>query len=63
VAKTPKQAADAERDLLELVKTVSEKHMRPLLEGQVHAMTNAEMQAAQLAAIGEVWREWQAYRP
>lgn len=62
-AKTPKQAEDAERGLLELVKAVTEKHMRPLLEGQLQTMTNNQMQAAQLAAIREVWREWEDYQP
>lgn len=62
-ARTPKQAEDAERDLFELVRAVTEKHMSPLLEGQLQAMTNSQMQAAQLAAIGEVWREWEGYQP
>lgn len=62
-AETPTQAEDAERDLFELVRVVTEKHMRPLLEGQLQAMTNAQMEAAQLAAIGEVWREWEDYQP
>ncbi|WP_239948601.1 hypothetical protein [Dyella terrae] len=62
-AETPKQAEDAERDLFELVRAVTEKHMRPLLEGQLQVMTTAQMQAAQLAAIKEVWREWEDYQP
>lgn len=62
-AETPKQNEDAERDLFALVREVTEKHMRPLLEGQLQAMTNNQMQAAQLAAIREVWREWEDYQP
>lgn len=62
-AETPRQAEDAERDLVELVRVVTEKHMRPLLEGQLQAMTNEQMQAAQLAAIREVWHEWEEYQP
>lgn len=62
-AETPRQAEDAERDLFELVRVVTEKHMRPLLEGQLQAMTNDQMVAAQLAAIREVWREWEDYQP
>jgi len=56
-AKTPKRAEDAERDLLELVRAVTEKHMKPLLERQLQVMTNAQMQEAQLTAIKEVWHE------
>ena len=62
-AETPRQAEDAERDLFELVRVVTEKHMKPLLEGQLQAMTNDQMKAAQLAAIREVWREWEDYQP
>lgn len=62
-AQTPKQAENAERGLLELVKAVTEKHMRPMLEGQLQAMTNDQMQAVQIAAVREVWREWEGYRP
>jgi hypothetical protein len=62
-ADTPRQAEDAERDLLELVRAVTEKHMRPLLEDQLPAMTNDRMQVVQLSAIKEVWREWEDYQP
>lgn len=62
-AETPRQAEDAERDLFELVRVVTEKYMRPLLERQLQAMTNDQMEAAQLAAIREVWREWEDYQP
>lgn len=62
-AETPRQAEDAERDLFELVRVVTEKYMTPLLEGQLQAMTNDQMEAAQLAAIREVWREWEDYQP
>lgn len=62
-ARTPKQAEDAERDLFELVRAVTEKHMKPLLEGQRQTMTNDQMRRVQLAAIKEVWREWEAYQP
>lgn len=62
-AETPKQAEDAERDLFELVRAVTEKHMRPLLESQLQVMTNDQMQAVQLAALREVWREWEDYQP
>lgn len=53
---------DAERDLLELVRAVTEKHMRPLLESQLHGLSNAQMRAVQVNAITEVWREWEDYQ-
>lgn len=62
-AETPKQAEDAERALFELVRAVTEKHMKPLLDGQLQAMTHSQMHTAQLAAITEVWREWENYQP
>jgi hypothetical protein len=62
-AKTPKQAEDAEAALFELVRAVTDKYMKPLLEGQLQSMTGNQMQAVQLAAIREVWREWEAYQP
>lgn len=62
-AKMPKQSEDAESALFELVRAVTDKHMRPLLEGQFQAMTDNQIQAIQLAAIREVWREWEAYQP
>ena len=62
-ARTPSQAEDAEQVLFELVRTVTEKHMQPLLEGQLRSMTTNQIQAAQLTAIKEVWREWEVYQP
>ena len=53
----------AENELLELVKIVTDKHMRPLLDGQVQVMTSEQIQLAELAAIREVWKEWGAYEP
>jgi hypothetical protein len=37
--------------------------MAPLIEGEIRTMSNADMQAAQIAAIKEVWREWEDYQP
>lgn len=62
-AETPAQAEAAEQALLELVKAVTDKHMRPLLDGTIQAMTHAQVQAAQLTAITEVWKEWETYEP
>ncbi|MFY2993939.1 MULTISPECIES: hypothetical protein [Alcaligenaceae] len=62
-AETPEQAETAEHALSELVTVVTEKHMAPLIEGEIRTMSNADMQAAQIAAIKEVWREWEDYQP
>lgn len=53
----------AERGLLALVKEAADKHMRHLLDGPVRGMTGEQIQAAELAAIREVWKEWEAYEP
>lgn len=58
-AETMEQADRAERTILELVKAVTDKHMRPLLDGHIATMTQDAMQQAQLAAIKEVWCEWE----
>jgi hypothetical protein len=60
---TPAAIENAERQLMELVKIVSEKHMAPLLAANVGGLSTNQMQAAQLAAIKEVWREWEVYQP
>jgi hypothetical protein len=62
-ATTPQQAEEAENALLELVRVVTEKHMTPLLENRLQVMTSAQMQAVQIAAIQEVWREWEGFQP
>lgn len=53
----------AEKGLLELVKVAADKHMRPLLDSQIQGMTDVQIRAAELAAIQEVWKEWEAYEP
>lgn len=58
---TPAAVENAEKQLMELVKVVSEKHMAPLLAGDVGGISPAQMQAAQIAAIREVWKEWEGY--
>jgi hypothetical protein len=62
-AHTPAQAEAAEAQLLTLVQTVVDKHMAPLLQGRISAMTQAQIRTAQIAAIREVWLEWEAYEP
>jgi hypothetical protein len=37
--------------------------MQPLLEGKIGGLTTTQMQAVQLAAITEVWKEWESFEP
>ncbi len=62
-AETPAAVEKAEKELLQLVKVVVDKHMQPLLQNQVGGMTTDQMQTVQLAAIREVWKEWESYEP
>lgn len=52
---------EAERDLLALVDAATDKHMRPLLSGNLRTFNGLEVEKAQLQAIREVWIEWEAY--
>lgn len=60
-AETADRVEMAEKDLLMLVEAATDKHMRPLLSGNVRAFNRAQVEAAQLRAIQEVWTEWEAY--
>lgn len=60
---TPEAVERAEKDLLQLVEVVTDKHMQPLLQSQVGNLTADQMQAVQLAAIKEVWKEWEDFEP
>lgn len=59
-ASRPEDAERAEAALLALVHAVVDKHMAPLLQGDLGQMSPAQMQAVQTGAIREVWREWEA---
>lgn len=61
-ARTPEALERAERSMMQLVEVVTDKHMQPLLQGRVAELTTEQMQAVQLAAIGEVWKEWEGFR-
>lgn len=60
-ADTPTKVEQAEKDLYSLVESVTDKHMRPLLSGKLTSFSNAQIQGIQLAAIREVWSEWEMY--
>lgn len=59
---TPEAVERAERELMQLVEVVTDKHMKPLLSGKISQLTTSEMQAVQIAAIKEVWKEWEEYQ-
>ena len=61
-ADSPGQVEQAERDLYSLVESVSDKYMRPLLAGNLRSFSGAQMEQVQLAAIREVWSEWETYQ-
>lgn len=62
-AESTDRAREAENELWELVQATTDKHMQPLLQNQIGQMSQADMQAAQLAAIREVWSEWEGFEP
>ena len=53
----------AEKALRQLVASVTEKHMEPLLSGKVRTLSGAKIAAVQIRAITEVWAEWEGYEP
>lgn len=55
------QASLRENHLLSLVKAVVDKKMQPLLTTSAAAMSTAQLQAVQIDAVREVWREWEAF--
>ena len=57
------RAEQAEQDLRELVAAATDKHMRPLLSGNIRVLNGRQVEAAQIRAIGEVWAEWETYEP
>jgi hypothetical protein len=62
-AATPEAVERAEKELMQLVEVVTDKHMKPLLSGKISQLTTDEMQSVQIAAIREVWKEWEEYQP
>ncbi|WP_228729472.1 hypothetical protein [Xanthomonas euvesicatoria] len=61
-ADSPEAVERAEKELMQLVEVVTDKHMKPLLSGKISQLTIEEMQAVQIAAIKEVWKEWEDYQ-
>jgi len=61
-AESPGQVEQAEKELYSLVESVTDKHMRPLLGGSLKAFSGSQIEKIQMAAIREVWTEWEAYQ-
>lgn len=53
----------AEKDLRALVRAATDKHMVPLLSGNMRTLNGRDIEGVQLRAIREVWSEWEAYEP
>ena len=60
-AKKSGKVEEAERDLLALVDAATDKHMRPLLSGDLKIFSGPDIEKAQLLAIREIWSEWEEY--
>lgn len=61
-AETPGQVEQAEKELYSLVESVTDKHMRPLLAGNLKTFSSERIEQVQLSAIREVWSEWESYQ-
>ncbi|WP_431858758.1 hypothetical protein [Azospirillum sp.] len=51
----------AEKAMRELVRSAADKHMAPLLAGNVRTLNGRMVEAVQLRAIADIWAEWEAY--
>lgn len=60
---TPEAVERAEKDLMQLVEVITDKHMLPLLQNGIGNLTTDQMQTVQLTAIKEVWNEWEGFEP
>jgi hypothetical protein len=56
------QAAEfAEKELHTLVSVVVDAKLRPLFASGVKALTRSQVESIQLAAVADVWREWESF--
>jgi len=53
----------AEKDLRALVRAATDKHMGPMLSGNVRTLTGLQIEGIQLRAIQEIWAEWEMFEP
>lgn len=52
---------EAENELFDLIKIGMDKHLGPRLANGVGKLTKAQVKQLQLAAMQDVWREWEAF--
>jgi hypothetical protein len=60
-AKAAASGRQAEKELNELIRAVTDKHMVPLLNKGSPKLSGRQMEAVQLRAIREIWSEWENY--
>jgi hypothetical protein len=52
---------EAENELFDLIRTAMDQHMAPRLANGVGRLSKADVERAQLSAMQDVWREWEAF--
>jgi hypothetical protein len=62
-ARVPDRLEQAERALQAVVRAATDMHLAPLLSQNVPTLNGAQVEAAQLRAIQEVWAAWEGYEP
>lgn len=62
-ATDPAQVERAEKAMRALIGAAVDKHLGPLLAGNVRTLNERMVTSLQLRAIVEIWREWEAYEP
>lgn len=60
-ATDPAQYDRAEKAMRGLIRAAADKHMAPLLTGNVRTLNGRMVRSAQLRAIKDIWVEWEAY--
>jgi hypothetical protein len=55
------RSEQAEKELRALIAAATDKHMRPLLSGNVRTLDGRQVEAVQTRSIAAVWTEWEAY--
>lgn len=60
-ATDPSQYDRAEKAMMGLIRAAADKHMAPLLTGNVRTFNGRMVREVQLRAIRDIWAEWEAY--
>lgn len=61
-ASAARQSAYAESQLLEIITSAVDKHMRPFPVKLQRTLSGSEIEAAIMHGIFQIWREWETYR-